>query len=101
VFRITAVRGDDCGFRLGAGAPIDYDSVERRNWNDPPIRAGIYARVSTEDQHCEIQLDKLRAYVQRSGWHATEYVEKLSGKEGSRRPQLDRLLTDAVLVHST
>jgi putative DNA-invertase from lambdoid prophage Rac len=96
VFRITAVRGDDCGFRLGVGAPIDYDSVERRNWNDPlPIRAGIYARVSTEDQHCEIQLDKLRAYVQRSGWHATEYVEKLSGKEGSRRPQLDRLLTDA------
>ena len=50
MFRITAVRGDECGFRLGVGAPIDYDSVERRNWNDPlPIGAGIYARVSTED----------------------------------------------------
>jgi hypothetical protein len=40
--------------------------------------------VSTEHQHGDIQLDNLRGYVERSGWPATvEFVEKLSGKEGS------------------
>jgi DNA invertase Pin-like site-specific DNA recombinase len=33
--------------------------------------------------------------VKRSDWpEAAEYVEKLSGKEGNRRPQLERLLED-------
>jgi len=82
--------------RVGAG--IDYVFMER-HWSQPPaVRAAIYARVSTEDQHCEVQLQNLREFVQRSGWPAaSEYVEKLSGKEGSKRPQLERLLTDARL----
>ena len=45
------------------------------------MRAAIYARVSTDDQDCEIQLSNLRDYVRRWGWPAaTEYIEKLSGK---------------------
>lgn len=59
--------------------------------------AAIYARVSTEDQHCEMQLTELRAYCERMGWEAVEYVEKASGKAGAPRPELERLLTDAQL----
>jgi DNA invertase Pin-like site-specific DNA recombinase len=60
--------------------------VEHRNSSlrARPTRAAIYARVSTQHQHCDIQLENLRGYVERSGWPATvEFVEKLSGKEGS------------------
>jgi putative DNA-invertase from lambdoid prophage Rac len=60
-------------------------------------RCAIYARVSTEDQDCEIQLTNLRGFASRSGWEATEYVEKISGKEGNRRPQLEALLSAARL----
>lgn len=57
--------------------------------------AAIYARVSTEDQECELQLTELRGYCARMGWQAVEYVEKASGKAGSKRPQLERLMADA------
>lgn len=59
--------------------------------------AAIYARVSTEDQHCEMQLTELRGYASRMGWEAVEYVEKASGKAGSKRPVLERLMNDARL----
>ncbi len=55
----------------------------------------IYARVSTEDQSCDLQLTALRAYCAERGWESAEYVEKASGKAGSKRPLLDRLLKDA------
>src|ERR1035438_5303433 len=62
------------------------------------LRIAIYARVSTQDQHCELQLSELRAYCQRSGWaDVVEYVEKVSGKAGQKRPQLEQLLADARL----
>lgn len=59
--------------------------------------AAIYARVSTEDQHCEMQLSELRGYASRMGWETAEYVEKASGKAGAKRPQLERLMNDARL----
>jgi DNA invertase Pin-like site-specific DNA recombinase len=59
--------------------------------------AAIYARVSTEDQKCDLQLSELRGYVERSGWKVIEYVETASGKAGGKRPALDRLLQDARL----
>lgn len=61
------------------------------------MRAAIYARVSAEDQDCAIQLDQLRGLAERQAWQAEEYTEKLSGKEGNKRPQLDRLMADARL----
>jgi len=61
------------------------------------MKAAIYARVSTEDQHCEMQLTELSGYAERMGWPAVPYVEKASGKAGSRRPVLDQLLADARL----
>lgn len=60
------------------------------------MQAAIYARVSTTDQHCDLQLTDLRAHCERNGWPAAaEYIENASGKAGSRRPVLKRLLQDA------
>jgi DNA invertase Pin-like site-specific DNA recombinase len=57
----------------------------------------IYARVSTVDQDCTLQLNELRAYAKRAGWEAVEYVDQASGKAGSKRPALDKLMLDAAL----
>lgn len=61
------------------------------------MKAAIYARVSTEDQHCEMQVTELRGYAGRMGWDVAEYIEKASGKAGSKRPVLERLMNDARL----
>jgi putative DNA-invertase from lambdoid prophage Rac len=60
------------------------------------VRAGLYARVSTSDQDCGMQLRELREYALRRGWPvAGEYVDTgWSGAKASR-PQLDRLMQDA------
>jgi len=59
-------------------------------------RAGIYARVSTNNgQSPEMQLGELRAYCQRRGWQiAGEYVDAGISGTKERRPALDRLLAD-------
>jgi putative DNA-invertase from lambdoid prophage Rac len=58
----------------------------------------IYARVSTSDQSCEMQLHELRQYVAKRGWEVfAEYVDTgFSGAQASR-PRLDELLRDARL----
>ncbi len=59
------------------------------------MTAAIYARVSTDDQSCAMQLSELRGYCQRSGWEVVEYVDQgVSGTKRSR-PALNRLMTDA------
>jgi DNA invertase Pin-like site-specific DNA recombinase len=73
----------------------------------PTINVAIYARVSTADQDCTIQLEELRRYAAARGWAITEeYVDH--GVSGAKvtRPALDRLMRDArgarfaaVLVH--
>lgn len=55
----------------------------------------IYARVSTDGQTCENQLQELRAVADRAGWTVTqEYVDHgISGAKGrDQRPQLDAML---------
>lgn len=60
------------------------------------LPVAIYARVSTQDQDCAMQLTELRGYVERMGWPpAVEYIEKASGKAGAKRPLLDKLMADA------
>ena len=56
----------------------------------------IYARVSTTDQNCDLQLSELREYAKRRGWRIVgEYVDTgWSGAKASR-PQLDKLMADA------
>ena len=63
------------------------------------MKAAIYARVSTTDQDCGMQLRELRAFAERSGWAVfREYVDMVSGAKASR-PQLDALMADARLRH--
>ena len=60
----------------------------------------LYARVSTADQHAEVQLADLRAYAKRRGLHALEYVDEGVSGARDRRPALDALL-DAVRRRET
>jgi putative DNA-invertase from lambdoid prophage Rac len=60
------------------------------------MRAAVYARVSTTDQNCELQLVELREYIRRRGWEsAGEFVD--SGWSGGKasRPEFDRLMAAA------
>lgn len=63
-----------------------------------PIRAAVYARVSTlnHGQDPELQLRELREYLARRNWQlAGEYVDRgISGAKDSR-PELNRLMADA------
>jgi len=60
------------------------------------MRVAIYARVSTSDQSCEMQLRELRDYVAARRWSVqAEYVD--TGWSGSKanRSELTRLMQDA------
>lgn len=60
------------------------------------MRVGIYARVSTKDQSCGLQLRDLRAYcAARQLAVVREYVD--SGQSGTKdsRPALNELMADA------
>src|SRR5271165_6551743 len=65
---------------------------------DLAMIVAIYARVSTSDQSCEMQLHELRQYVAKRNWEVfAEYVDTgFSGAQASR-PRLDQLLRDARL----
>jgi len=61
----------------------------------PSMRAAIYARVSTSDQHNAIQVRELTEYLQRRGWElAGTYQDTMSGAKATR-PGLDKLMADA------
>jgi DNA invertase Pin-like site-specific DNA recombinase len=52
-----------------------------------PRRAALYARVSTTDQHPEIQLAALRQLAAQRGWEiAGEYVDHGISGSKDRRP---------------
>ncbi len=60
------------------------------------MRIGIYARVSTKDQSCELQVCDLRAYCAARGFDLVrEYIDV--GQSGAKdsRPELNILMDDA------
>jgi DNA invertase Pin-like site-specific DNA recombinase len=62
------------------------------------MRVAIYARVSTANngQSPEMQTRELREYCDRRGWTvAGEYVDVGVSGTKEKRPELDRLMTDA------
>jgi predicted site-specific integrase-resolvase len=63
---------------------------------DAKNRVAVYARVSTLDQDCSMQLHELRTYCAARVWDVTgRYVD--TGWSGAKksRPQFDRLMQDA------
>lgn len=70
------------------------------------MNVAIYARVSTTDQDCAIQLAELRRYIVARGWQvAGEYVDTGFSGAAASRPALDQVmeaarmrLVDAVAV---
>lgn len=69
------------------------------------MKVAIYARVSTEDQHLEQQIQPMKEYCKRRGFSFEVFKEKISGAKDSR-PVLDILMKclrlkefDALLVY--
>jgi putative DNA-invertase from lambdoid prophage Rac len=61
-----------------------------------PTNVAIYARVSTSDQDCAMQLDELKEYCSRRKWSInSEYIDEGWSGRKSDRPALNRLLYDA------
>jgi len=60
------------------------------------IRVGLYCRVSTIDQNCELQIRELREFCLRRGWTISgEFIDHgVSGAKDSR-PELDKLMKSA------
>ncbi len=63
----------------------------------PILSVAVYTRVSTRDQSCLTQRTELRDYCSRMGWEPIEFIETASGKAGSKRPELERLMAAARL----
>jgi len=58
------------------------------------MKVGIYARVSTEEQHADKQIDSLKEYCEKAGYEIFDiYVDVISGAKESR-PDFNRLLED-------
>jgi len=57
--------------------------------------AALYARVSTLDQNCEVQLQDLRRYAGQRFVQYREYIDRGVSGAQRHRPQLDALKKDA------
>ena len=56
-------------------------------------KIAIYARVSTVDQECTMQLEECRRYCRQRGWEvAAEYVDIGESGGARNRPQLDVMM---------
>jgi len=60
------------------------------------IRAAAYHRVSRSDQNPQLQQDEVAELVERRGWQlAKSYTDEGVSGSRDRRPELDKMLTDA------
>jgi DNA invertase Pin-like site-specific DNA recombinase len=66
---------------------------------NPTKRVALYARVSTDGQTTDNQLNELRAIAQRHNWEIVEeFIDQgISGAKGrDKRPAFDRMCKAAV-----
>lgn len=61
------------------------------------MKLALYARVSTNDQDCAMQLREMREYATRQGFECEEYIDKGVSGAKANRPALKRLMNDARL----
>ena len=72
-------------------APPVSRSVSQYTPKKPLV--ALYARVSTDDQNCEMQLHELRDMAERRGWTVFhEYVDQGHSGAKTSRPALDEML---------
>ena len=61
-----------------------------------PMRAALYARVSTHDQHTlAMQMDAMHEFATRRGWMVTDAVEEIASGAKDHRPKRQALLKAA------
>lgn len=71
----------------------EFYPPKRKTQKDQKTRVGLYARVSTSDQHARSQLLELKAFCHARGWDVvTECVDEGISGIRDRRPQLDKLM---------
>ena len=63
--------------------------------NENAKTVALYARVSTLDQNCDLQLADLRRYASQRFSRSCEYVDQGVSGAQRRRPALDQLMHDA------
>jgi DNA invertase Pin-like site-specific DNA recombinase len=59
------------------------------------VKAAIYARVSTADQNCELQIRELHAYAERQGWTIVATYQDIVSGAKANRPNLNCLIDAA------
>ena len=60
------------------------------------MRIALYARVSTKDQSCEMQIRDLQAYCEARGFEAVrKYIDDAQSGGKESRPELNKLMDDA------
>lgn len=60
------------------------------------MKVGLYARVSTSDQNCEMQLAELREYCKARKWDVVgEYVDTGFSGKNAERPSVKKCIADA------
>jgi DNA invertase Pin-like site-specific DNA recombinase len=62
---------------------------------NPEKAVALYARVSTLDQNCDVQLEELRRYASKRFASYHEYTDAGVSGVQRHRPQLDNLMKDA------
>ena len=75
--------------------PISFSGNREQNSAPGAKTVALYARVSTMDQNCEVQLADLRRYASQRFGEPYEYVDVGVSGTQRRRPQLDALMKDA------
>jgi len=62
------------------------------------LKVGLYARVSTTDQNCDMQIAEIQEYCARRRWEIVkEYVDTGWSGRKSDRPEFLRIMRDATL----
>ena len=60
------------------------------------VKAAIYARVSTDRQNVDLQLEELREYIRRRGWkNCAEHVDNGFTGSDTRRPAFTEMMKNA------
>lgn len=60
------------------------------------MKAGIYARVSTHDQHTlDLQIEAMKKYAVASDWHIESEITEIGSGAKDNRPLRDKLINQS------